>query len=259
MPRRNLVIGLSLESKVAIVTGASGGLGRAICLRLAEAGCAGVVVGYRSNEERAAAVAAEVRERGAEALTVSADVGDEAAVQGLVAAARERFGRIDILVNNAGSCPIGTFDDTPVEDLDLAYRSILRSTFLCTKHVVPVMREGGDGRIVNVSSTSGVTGGTVGPAYGPVKAAVVAMTKYSAKTLTKDGIRVNCVAPGYIDTEMYYEANPDLEVRARRIADIPLGRIAQPEEVADVVLYLVSDLSGYVVGETVLVAGGRTT
>src|SRR5690606_20242178 len=125
------------------------------CLKLAEAGCAGVVVGYRSNEESAQAVAAEVAALGAQALAVRADVGDEEEVQGLVAAARERFGRIDILVNNAGSCPIGTFDDTPVEDLDLAYRSILRSTFLCTKYVAPVMREAGDGRIVNVSSTSG--------------------------------------------------------------------------------------------------------
>ncbi|HEY8346453.1 MAG TPA: glucose 1-dehydrogenase [Symbiobacteriaceae bacterium] len=253
------MVTVSLTGKVAVVTGSSRGLGRVIARRLAEAGCRGIVINYHRNASQAEAAAEEVRRLGADALVVQADVGEEADVKRLVASTQERFGRIDILVNNAGVCPTGTFFDTPVADLDLAYRTCLRAAFLCTQAVVPIMQAQGGGHIVNISSTSGITGGTMGPAYGPVKAGIIALTKYAARTLTPLGIKVNCVAPGYMDTEMYYQANPDPEKRARRMKDIPLGRIADPEEIANVVLFLVSDLASYVIGDTILASGGRTT
>ena len=253
------VVEISLAGKVAVVTGSSRGVGRAIALRLAEAGCRGVTINCVQNRERGLEVVGELEKLGAEALLVQADVGEEEDANRLIRETYDRFGRIDILVNNAGICPRGTFFDTPLEDFDAAYKICLRSTFLCTKAAVPFMKEQGGGHIVNISSTSGLTGGTMGPAYGAAKAGVIALTKYGAKTLTQYGIKVNCVAPGYVETDMYYTANYDVKVRQQRIKDIPLGRIAQPEEIANVVLFLVSDLSSYVIGDTILASGGRTT
>jgi 3-oxoacyl-[acyl-carrier protein] reductase len=238
----------SLEHRVALVTGASRGIGRAIALALAEAGAA-VAVNYRERSTEAEAVAEIIRHGGGHAVAVGADVSLRPAVDGMVADIRERLGPVDVLVNNAGTAEVRGLDMTE-EDFDRAIAVNLKSAFLCTQAVLPGMRARRWGRIVNISSIGARVGaGSVSVAYGAAKAGIEGLTRAYALRLAPEGVTVNAVAPGLIDTEM---GQPLIE--AGVAARIAVGRVGTGDDVAQAVVMLVAN--GYMTGQTVAVNGG---
>ena len=238
-----------LSNRVALVTGASRGIGRAIALALAGAGAA-VAVNYRDQAEQAAAVVAAVRARGQRALAVAADVSESAAVDGMVRAVAAALGPIDVLVNNAGIAISRGIDDLTEADFDRTIAVNLKSAFLCTQAVLPSMRARRWGRIVNISSGAARGAGGVGLHYNASKAGMEGLTRGYAARLVKQGITVNAVAPTLIDTDMVQAR------RAEAIARIPLGRLGTGEEVAQAVLMVVGN--AYLTGQTLLLNGGTS-
>ncbi len=253
------MINICLDNKVAVVTGGTQGIGRAITLRLAEAGCRGLAIVDIKDDEEAVKVALEVEKLGVEALFIKADVSKEEDMKKVIAETSGLWGRLDIMVNNAGIARIKDIFTTTTEQWDLVIDVNLRSVFLGMKYAAEYMKEHGGGCIVNMASISGVTGGHTGPDYGASKAGVIALTKFGCNTLSQYGIRVNAVAPGYIETPMVKSSYENKEELLRqRLAAIPMGRMGSPDEVAKIVLFLASDLASYVNGETVMVTGGRS-
>jgi 3-oxoacyl-[acyl-carrier protein] reductase len=258
--RRRSCMDLKLAGKVALVTGASRGLGEAVCLALAEEGAA-VAVNYRSSPDRAQAVvdringAARRNDRPA-ACIVPGDVAREADVQEMFRLAGERLGRIDILVNNAGICPITRVEQMREEEWSEVIRTNLTGTFLASREMLRTLKKAGHGGcIVSIVSPAAFIGSSSGKAhYAASKAGVVAFTVSLARETAREGIRVNAVAPGMMYTEMVAETLKEQEQKYN--AQIPLGRIARPEEIADVVVFLASDRAGYMTGATVDVSGG---
>ena len=238
---------LELDGRVALITGASRGIGRAVAIALADRG-ADVVVNYRQRTSDAESAAAEIQALGRKALVVQADVAQASEVNRLVAAALARFGKIDILVNNAGIARVQPMDEVSEADWDELMTVNVKSCFLMTKAVVPGMRERGWGRIINLSSVAAQVGGVVGPHYASSKAAMLGMTHYYASRLAKLGVTVNAIAPALIETEMVtanLNANPGL---------IPVGRFGNVAEIADVAVLLATN--GYITGQTINVNGG---
>ncbi|MDQ0468541.1 SDR family NAD(P)-dependent oxidoreductase [Labrys wisconsinensis] len=237
------------KNRVALVTGGSRGIGKAIALALPRA-CAAVAVNYRERGEDAAEVVAALNRSGARAVAVAADVSDAGAVQRMVDEVEERLGPIDILVNNAGMAAPRGLDDITEADFDQAIAVNLKSAFLCTQAVLPGMRARGWGRIVNISSIGARIGaGSVSIAYGTAKAGLEGLTRAYALRLAPEGVTVNAVAPGLIDTEMGQPL-----IAAGAAARIPVGRVGTAEEIAQAVLLLVGD--GYITGQTIGVNGG---
>jgi 3-oxoacyl-[acyl-carrier protein] reductase len=255
------MIPLSLAQKVAIVTGAAQGIGRAIALKLAEAGCRGVAVLDLRIDDSVAAFGREMERLGAEVLLEQGDVSDRGVVKGLVDKTIARWGRLDILVNNAGIVVNHDMFTTTEDEWNHSLGINLNPVFYGMRHAVAHMKEQGGGCIINMSSISGVTGGSMGPDYGAAKAAIIGLTRYAAKHLARHSIRVNAVAPGTIETALIAKEYDKMDPEARkiRLSAIPMGRMGSPEEVATVVAFLASDLASYVTGETILVTGGRTT
>ncbi|WP_027006135.1 SDR family NAD(P)-dependent oxidoreductase [Conexibacter woesei] len=248
----------SLDGRVAIVTGASRGIGAATARTLASAG-ARVVLAAR-DADRLEALAAEIADAGGTALALPTDIGDPAAVAGLVADTVAAFGRLDIAFNNAagGGHPPTPLQDVALEDFDSAYAINLRGTFLCLQHEIAAMidNDGGpSGAIVNMSSTAGLeaVGGLAG--YVATKHAIVGLTKVAALENAARGIRVNAVAPGPILTEQLQRAG-DAGLKAAAMA-MPMRRVGQPDEVADVVAWLCGDESSFITGATILIDGGK--
>ena len=238
-----------LKNRVALVTGGSRGIGMAVSLALAEAGAA-VAVNYLERADEAAAVSDAICERGGRAAAFGADVSLRAAVQSMVHDIEARLGPIDILVNNAGMSAARGLDDISEEDFDRTIAVNLKSVFLCTQSVLPGMRARRWGRIVNMSSIGARVGaGSVSVAYGASKAGVEGLTRAYALRLAPEGVTVNAVAPGLVDTDM---GKPLME--AGVAARIPVGRAGTGEEVAQAVLLLVSN--GYMTGQTIAVNGG---
>ena len=238
-----------LNHRVALVTGGSRGIGKAIALALAKAGAA-VAVNYRERGEEAAAVVDAIRQGGGRAAAIAADVSNAAAVQRMVGEAEDRLGPIDILVNNAGTAAIRGLDDMTEEDFDRALAVNLKSAFLCTQAVLPDMRARRWGRIVNISSIGARVGaGSVSVAYGAAKAGVEGLTRAYALRLAPEGVTVNAIAPGLIDTEMGAPL-----IAAGVAARIPVGRVGTGEEIAEAVLFLAGD--AFVTGQTLAVNGG---
>ena len=238
---------LELDGRIALITGASRGIGRAVAIALADRG-ADVVVNYRQRSSDADSAAAEIQALGRKALVVQADVAQASEVNRLVAAALARFGKIDILVNNAGIARLQPMDEVSEADWDELMTVNVKSCFLMTKAVVPAMRERGWGRIINLSSVAAQVGGVVGPHYASSKAAMLGMTHYYASRLAKLGVTVNAIAPALIETEMVtanLNANPGL---------IPVGRFGNVAEIADVAVLLATN--GYITGQTINVNGG---
>ena len=244
---------MELAGKVALVTGASRGIGRATALELARRG-AKVAVNYVSNRAAAEAVAADAVATGAEALVVAADVGDTAAVEAMVKAVQERWGRIDILVNNAGQARDGLAMRMDLEDWDFVLRTNLTSAFLCSKAVLRSMLRQRWGRIVNMSSIVGVYGNAGQSNYAAAKAGLIGYTKSLAKEVASRNVTVNALAPGWIETDMV-AAVPD-NIRSEALGRIAAGRMGTVEDVAGTVAFLCSDAAGYITGQVIGIDGG---
>jgi 3-oxoacyl-[acyl-carrier protein] reductase len=244
-------------SKVALVTGASRGIGRSIAEALAAAGYA-VVVNFASRVEDADATVAAIGAGGGTAVAVQADVGDVAAVTRMFATVDERFGRLDALVNNAG---IGRRIDRLTEIADDTWRRTLAvnldGAFFCMRAAIPRLQAGGGGRIVNISSGAAHSGGAIGAHYAASKAGMLALTAKAARELARAGIAVNAVLPSVIETEMLDAVAPDAAARARVMTQLPIGRFGRPEEVARVVRFLVVEAPDYLTGEFISLRGGR--
>lgn len=238
-----------LTDRVALVTGGSRGIGRAVALALAEAGAA-VAVNYRERAREAAGVVEAIRGKGGRAMAIGADASRSAEVTAMVAAVERDLGPVDILVNNAGIGLIRGLDDLTEADFDLTIAVNLKSAFLCTQAVVPGMRARAWGRIVNISSGAARGAGGVGVHYNASKAGMEGLTRGYASRLVKDGITVNAVAPSLIETDM---------VRAGLAASparIPLGRFGTAEECAQAVLMVVGN--AYMTGQTIPLSGGMS-
>lgn len=242
-----------LDGKVALVTGASRGIGRAIALKLAAEG-AKVAINYAGSTEKAEAVKAEIEAAGGEALLCQADVSSSEAVAAMVGAVVERFGRIDILVNNAGITRDGLLARMKDEDFHAVLKTNLGGVYVCTKAVTKLMMKQRSGRIVNMASVVGLMGNAGQSNYAAAKAGVIGFSKSMAKELASRGITVNMVAPGFIDTDM--TAAMTEKAREATLAGVPLGRAGQPEDVANAVCFLVSDNASYITGQVVNVDGG---
>ncbi len=246
--------GEDLAGRVAIVTGAGQGMGRAVARALAARG-AKVVVNDRIAES-AEAAAAELRDAGGDAIALVADVVDRVAVQRMVAGTMESYGGVQILINNAGILRPTKVIDIPEEEWDQVIAVNLKGTFLCSQAVLPAMRAAGWGRIVNFSSTAGKNVSTVGGAhYTAAKAGVLGFTRHLAKEVAADGITVNAVCPGLIDTEMVRATIDDAKLAAYA-ASFPISRVGLPEEVAELVAFLASDRAAYITGASLDINGG---
>ena len=240
-----------LSEKVAIVTGASRGIGRAIALTLAEQG-AKVVVNYARSGDAAHAVVKEISDQGGEAMAVQADVSDANQVQNLIKETRNQWGQIDVLVNNAGITRDTLLLRMKVEDWQSVINLNLTGVFLCTQAVSKIMLKQRQGRIINIASVAGQMGNPGQANYSAAKAGVIGFTKTTAKELASRNVTVNAVAPGFIATEMTSELD------AEEILNyIPLGRYGKPEEVAGMVRFLAGDpAAAYITGQVFNVDGG---
>lgn len=247
-----------LRGQRALVTGGASGIGRGIVEALAAHGV-DVVLTYLSSDAGARETVAVAQSHGVKAYALQADLTDEAAVNHVVSETQRLLGGIDILVTNAGGIlgRIGTLDLTR-EIWDNAFALNVTSTFLCCKAVIPGMIAQGSGNIVLMSSQAAFDGGGVGSAYyAATKGAILTYSRGLAKELAPNHIRVNCVAPGLIDTR-FHDINTPPDMRAAVRGRIPLGREGTPTDVAGAVIYLTSELGAYLTGETIIINGGQT-
>src|SRR6266850_1646684 len=241
-----MTIKLDLTGHIALVTGASRGIGAAIAIALAEAGAA-VAVNYRERADDAETVVGKIRGMGGRAIAIAADVSQAAAVARMADQAASALGPIDILVNNAGLAIVRGIDDLTESDFDVTIAVNLKSAFLCTQAVLPGMRAKKWGRIVNISSGAARGAGAIGVHYNASKAGMEGLTRGYAARLVKEGITVNAVAPSLIETDMM-KGQPQLASR------IPLGRFGTADEVASAVMLLIQN--PYMTGQTIAMSGG---
>ena len=244
---------MHVDNKVALITGASRGIGRATALELAKAG-AKIVINYAGNAAAAQEVLKAIQDMGGQAIAVQANIAVAAEVDELIQKTVTAFGSIDILVNNAGITRDALLMRMKEADWDAVLDTNLKGVFLCTKAVSKLMLKQRSGRIINMTSVVGLTGNASQANYAAAKAGVVGFTKSMAKELGSRGITVNAVAPGCIATDMT-EVLPD-SVKEQMTSTIPLGRPGTPSDVAKAVLFLCSDAAAYITGQTLNVDGG---
>jgi 3-oxoacyl-[acyl-carrier protein] reductase len=245
---------MELEGRVAIVTGGTRGIGRAIALDLAANG-ADVALNYRKSVDLAAELAEAIRDMGRRALVIQADVSSFDDAQAMVQQVLEEFGRLDILINNAGMNWDGVVWKMTEEQWDRVIEVDLKGTFNYTRAATPIFRDQRAGKIVNITSINGLRGKFGQTNYSAAKAGVIGFTKACARDLGRYGVNVNSVAPGLIETEMVKEA-PET-VREMALAEIVLGRLGLPEEVAYVVTFLCTEKARHITGQVIQVDGGQ--
>ncbi|EJP31848.1 3-oxoacyl-[acyl-carrier-protein] reductase [Selenomonas sp. FOBRC9] len=242
-----------LGGKVALITGASRGIGRAIAIRLAAEG-AKIAVNYAGNTAAAEEVKAAIEQSGGTAMLIQTDVSDAVAAAEMVARVHEEFGGLDILVNNAGITRDTLLLRMKDEDFDTVINTNLKGVYACTKAAAKLMTKQRSGRIVNLTSVVGEIGNVGQTNYAAAKAGVIGFTKAAAKELAPRGVTVNAIAPGFIETDMTAVLKDN--IREKIVEGIPLGALGKPEHVADAVLFLVSDAASYITGQTLNVDGG---
>ncbi|MGN0407474.1 MAG: 3-oxoacyl-[acyl-carrier-protein] reductase [Bacteroides sp.] len=242
-----------LEGKVALVTGASRGIGREIAISLANEG-ATVIVNYNGSKEKADAVVDEIIKAGGKAESIGCSVADFTGVENMISSVTEKYGKIDILVNNAGITRDGLLMKMSESDYDDVISTNLKGTFNCVRHVSRQMLKQRSGRIINISSVVGLSGNAGQANYASSKAGIIGLTKSAAKELASRGITVNAVAPGYVDTEMTQVLSD--AVRENVLAQIPMKRMGNTKDIANVVVFLASDMAAYVTGQVLSVDGG---
>jgi 3-oxoacyl-[acyl-carrier protein] reductase len=242
------------DKKIALVTGAARGIGRAIAIDLADHG-ADIAINYRSRQDAAEEVAEKIRKKGNQALLVKADVGDDTQVKAMVDRVAEEFGGIDILVNNAAIHRGGRVQNLALEDWDLVMNAALKGAFHCCRHIIPIMLERQWGRVINLSSFAGLRGFPGDTAYGSAKAGLIGFTKSLAKEVAKKGITVNAIVPGFLRTDMTEPLFNTEEKLKSELTKIPMGRPGEPNEIAEVVSFL-SFKASYITGAVIMVDGG---
>jgi len=249
-----------LEKKVAVITGAASGIGRATAIRFAGEGAAVVIADL--NREGGEAAVRDCKENGGSAVFQLADVSSEEDIKGAVARAVKEFGRLDVIYNNAGlGGAVGPLEKTSAENWDRTFSILLRAVFLGIKHAVPEMRKTGGGSIVSTASIAGIRGAAGLHAYCAAKAGVISLTRSAAIELAKDKIRVNCICPGLIATPLTYNRIPGGEQTATQLfaAFQPWPRAGRPEDIAAMALFLASDDSEFVSGQAMVVDGAVTS
>ena len=242
-----------LNDEIAVVTGGSRGIGRAICLELA-AGGATVIVNYNRSAAAAQEVVSEIKTNGGTAQAIQADVSDSEQVREMFKQVISTWGTIDILVNNAGVTRDSMIMMMKPDDFDAVINTNLRSTWLCCKAAARIMLRKRRGAIVNITSVIGLAGNSGQTNYAASKAGIIGLTKSLAKEVALRGIRVNAIAPGFIETDMTADL-PDA-IKSKVIEAIPLGRMGQPQNIAKAVVFLASPDAAYITGQTLVVDGG---
>ena len=243
----------TMEGKVAVVTGASRGIGKAIAVKLASKG-ATVVINYNGSRERAEEVKNEVESAGGKAVIIQCNVADFDACKEFIETVIKEQGRIDILVNNAGITKDGLIMKMKEEDFDSVLNVNLKGTFNTIRHSARQMLKQRSGKIINISSVSGILGNVGQANYAASKAGVIGLTKTMARELGSRGITVNAIAPGFVDTEMTEVLSE--EIRENACKQIILGRFGKPEDIANTAVFLASDKADYITGQVISVDGG---
>jgi NAD(P)-dependent dehydrogenase (short-subunit alcohol dehydrogenase family) len=250
-----------LAGKVALITGAGSGIGRASAVRFAAEGARVMVVDWKPDGARQ--TVAQIKAYGGDARFVLTDVSQEPDVQRMIAQTVDAYGRLDILFNNAAVQVFGTIPETSTSDWHKVLDVNLKGVYLGCKYAIPRMIAQGGGCVVNMSSTLGLVGDPLMPAYGATKGAILAMTKAMAQAHGRQNIRVNCICPGDVDTPIvqeYFDQQPDPAAARQQVAaHYALGRIARPEEIANVALFLASDDSSFLTGAAIVADGGLTS
>lgn len=249
-------MGRRLEQKVAVITGAGSGIGRAAAALFAAEGARVVVADISAR--KAAETVSILKERGLEAVPAVVDVASPAGAQAMIQTAVTTYGRLDILFNNAGTIRPGAAPDLAEEDWDLVLATNLKAVYLAAKHAVPIMAANGGGAIINTASVSGLWGDRANVAYSTSKAGVINLTRCLAVDHAAQGIRANVICPGVVDTAGIRRVYQDPEQHAWLSQRHPLGRLARPEEIAAVALFLASDESSFMTGSVITVDGGLT-
>ncbi len=242
-----------LKGKIALVTGAAKGIGRAVALALAEEG-ATVIVNYNGSRERAEQTAEEIKALGADGRVYQCNVADTQATLAMVKEVTAEYGRLDILVNNAGITRDNLIMKMSEEDFDEVINANLKGCFNTIKAVSRQMLKQRSGRIINITSVSGILGNAGQANYAASKAGIIGLTKTMARELASRGITVNAVAPGFVDTDMTQVLSDSVKEAAT--AQIPLGRFGKPEDIANMVAYLASEKGAYITGQIISVDGG---
>jgi 3-oxoacyl-[acyl-carrier protein] reductase len=247
------IFGKYLTGKVALVTGASRGIGRAIALKLSDAG-AKVAINFAGNVEKAEEVKAEIESRGGEAILVQGKVDDFEVVNDIVKKIVETWGTVDILINNAGINRDNLLLKMSETDFDEVIATNLKGVFNCTKAVTRIMMKNRSGRIVNMTSVVGLMGNVSQANYAAAKAGIIGFTKSAAKELASRGVTVNAIAPGFITTDMTAKLSD--KIKEETAKQIPMGKFGTPEDVANLAAFLVSEQATYITGQVINVDGG---
>ena len=245
--------GIELQGKVALVTGASRGIGAVVACRLAQAG-AKVGVNYNASVDAATQVVDSITNAGGDALLVGGDVSQQETAEAIIKQVVDHWGNIDILINNAGINKDRLLIRMKPEDFDDVISVNLRGAFLCTRYVMPHLIRQRSGRVINMSSVVGLSGNPGQANYAAAKAGLVGLTKAVAREVASRNVTVNALAPGYITTAMVDELSEDTQ--AKILAKIPMGRFGTPEDVAEAVLFLCSDGASYITGQVLTIDGG---